>query len=171
MAISQTRTLLSIALVGAALFASAPLLASAQSSTASSQSDLSATIRAELLSDPRTSDLPQAPLDSMVNLLTQSAQKQGVTAHDITWRPVSPVSTFAPEASAGENDCGSLPSYLCALNTAFGLSGSDPWLAIALGIASGLVILVVGLMLQEHHRKIAASAVSQAAAAPPPPQP
>ena len=52
---------------------------------AQASDDLRATIRAQLLSDPRTAGLSEEKLDSMVNLLAEEAQKQGVTASDITW--------------------------------------------------------------------------------------
>jgi hypothetical protein len=119
-----------------------PLIASAQTTP-----DLSATIRAELLSDPRTSSLSAAQLDAMVSLLTQQAQAQGITAEDITWRPqtfsnadVAPVA--APESCAG--------NFTCVMDEAFGFIGPDILIPFALGAASMGLIWILAEMI---HRK------------------
>ena len=140
-----------------ALFALAP---HTFAQSASGSDDLRATIRAELLSDPRTSNLPQAQLDAMVDALTAQAQEQGLTAHDITWRPA-----MTPAENIQADACGSMPSVLCALNRAFGFDGSDPRIPVGLGIVSALLILIIGLMFEMHHRKAAVAA----AAVPPAP--
>ncbi|OGG54198.1 hypothetical protein A3H16_02645 [Candidatus Kaiserbacteria bacterium RIFCSPLOWO2_12_FULL_53_8] len=123
-----------------------------------SSGDLRATIRAELLSDPRTSSLSQAQIEEMVDVLLQEAQKQGVTSHDIQWRP-------APSADPAEDSgsavaCGNVPSILCAMNTAFGFDGSDLKIPIGLAASSILLIVLIGLMIEEHRRRAGAIARS-----------
>ena len=118
---------------------------------AQASDDLRATIRAQLLSDPRTAGLSEEKLDSMVNLLAEEAQKQGVTASDITWRPVSPES-YATPAAVGP--CGRMPAPLCALNRAFGFDGSDSKIPVGLGIASAILLLLIGLTFEmKYHPK------------------
>jgi hypothetical protein len=62
-------------------------------------SDLSATVRAVLLSDPRSSEMSEVELEAMISALTAQAAEQGMTASDIIWQPL-PLETF--EQSSGE---------------------------------------------------------------------
>ena len=122
----------------------APLALHAQTATGSS--DLRATIEAALLSDPRSSGMSQAQFEGMVDALTQQAQRQGVTAQDVGWRPQA-------QPGAAESACGGPPSFLCDLSTAFGFVGADPLISVALGITSALLLFVIGMLLHRlgHH--------------------
>ena len=128
-----------------ALILSAPVLAHAQTN------DLQTTIRAALLTDPRTASLSAPQIDAMVQVLVQEAEKRGVSAHDINWRPQNQ-NTFVAYAAAVET-CGSIPSILCAFNSAFGLDGSDPTIPIGLGITSAIMILIIALMQEMKRRQ------------------
>ena len=124
-----------------------PLATRAQTNQ-TTQNDLRATIRAELLSDPRTSGLTQAQIDAMVDALTQEAQKQGVTSQDIQWRPQQ----VAEEESAPPvaDSCEGTPRFFCAFDMAFGFVGDNPGIAFMLGLASmGLIWLIAHIL---HHR-------------------
>jgi hypothetical protein len=135
------------AFIFATAFSLVPLIIHAQTTT--SQSDLSATIRAELLSDPRTSGLSQTQLDAIVSLLTKQAQSQGITVHDITWRP-QPLqfgSTNAPEAI---DVCAGIPRYLCAFDEAFGFVGPDVLIAYILGVSSMGLTWILAEMIHRH---------------------
>lgn len=114
------------------------------------ENDLQTSIRAALLSDPRTAALSSAEIDAMVDILTEEAEKQGMTSRDIEWRPDTQ-STFTTTSDASAS-CGGIPSFLCALNTAFGFDGSDPTIAIGLGITSAILIVLLGLMLERSRR-------------------
>jgi hypothetical protein len=120
-----------------------PHVAGAQSALSG---DLSATIRAELLSDPRTASLSQAQLDAMVSLLAQKAEMQGITAADITWRPQSPVSSGA--GAAPTESCAG--NFTCIMDEAFGFIGPDTTIPFFLGMASMGLIWVLAEMM---HRK------------------
>ena len=80
---------------------------------ASSDSELRETVRAAILADPRSAQMSEADVDSMVAALAGEAEAQGVTSEDIAWRPQDtpgePASPFlihavlsAPEPLAGE---------------------------------------------------------------------
>ena len=115
------------------------------------QNDLRAVIHAELLGDPRTAGLSQAQLNTMVELLTKQAQKQGVTAHDITWRPQSAQS--GPEGQSGEvmDVCGA-STFFCVIDEAFGLVGPDTTIPFSLGAASmGLIWIIAETLHRRRH--------------------
>lgn len=118
---------------------SVPLFVHAQAA------DLQTSIRAALLRDPRTASLTASQVDAMVQVLAGEAATRGITAQDIDWRPSTAESTFT--TTTGETTCGTIPRVLCTLNTAFGFSGSDPTIAIGLGITSGILVLIIGAML------------------------
>jgi hypothetical protein len=122
-----------------------PFLTHAQTATSS---ELSATIRAELLSDPRTSSLSSAQLDAMVSLLTQQAAAQGVTAHDIQWRPQTFSNSGATPAVQQESCAG---NFTCVLDEAFGFIGPDTLIPFSLGLASMGLIWIIAEMI--HRRK------------------
>jgi hypothetical protein len=129
----------------AVLFAFAPLFVSAQ------ESDLDATIRAALLSDPRSVSLSEAEIDALVSALTEEAERQGVTSYDIAWRP-QPVGGSS-SASWDTSACGNPSGFLCAVSTAFGFTGPDAIIAVALGVVSAILLFVIGMMLYRrgHH--------------------
>jgi hypothetical protein len=128
-----------------------PLLVHAQSAA---QSDLSATIRAELLSDPRTQSLTSTQLDAMVNLLTQKAAEQGLTAKDIMWHPANSFGTSTVDdmtASAQQSsDC--VSGFTCVFDEAFGFVGPDNTIPFVLGAASmGLVWTIAEMIHRRRH--------------------
>lgn len=150
----STRLHAAVTFAVAALFVLAlavPLYTQAQSS------DLRTTIRAALLSDPRTSGLSATQIDAMVEVLAEEAKKRGISSEDIQWRPVSE-QTFSDTSGEEVRSCGNIPSFLCALNTAFGFNGSDPTIAIGLGVTSALLLLIIGLMLERSRRAGVAAA-------------
>ncbi|MDP2648457.1 MAG: hypothetical protein Q8P19_01000 [bacterium] len=140
----------SLAVFAAALLmymvVSLPLAVSAQAAG----EQLRATIRAELLSDPRTSALSPAQLGAMVELLAQSAEREGISSSDITYRPQSleniPVSpTFA-------DVCGNTPAALCVFGVAFGFLGPTYVIPFTLGAASmGLVWILAEMIHRRRH--------------------
>lgn len=129
------------------LFFAAPFFVHAQNA------DLQTTIRAALLSDPRTSGLSAGEIDAIVAVLVGEAQKRGVTSEDIRWRPQSE-SSFSDTGERAQS-CGNIPRFLCALNHAFGFDGSDPTIAIGLGITSAIMILLIALKQEMARRALA----------------
>lgn len=108
--------------------------------------ELQATIRAAILFDPRTAEMSEEEVGAMVAALSEKAASQGVTSHDIAWRPT--------EEQAGESSpCGSIKGFLCTLTDAFGFTGSDLAIPIGLGISSALLLFLIGMLLHRlgHH--------------------
>jgi len=127
-------------------------------SAQTTQDDLRAAIRAELLSDPRVAALTAGQLDSMVNALTNYATKKGLSAHDVAWSP-QPATSFTASAGATSEDSCDQSSFLCRLASAFGFSGTDMTIPIWIGICSAILVLILGAMIEVHRRsspKIAA---------------
>lgn len=117
--------------------------------------DLRATIRAELLSDPRTSSLSQAQIDTLVSLLADEAQKQGITSQDIQWRPQNNERFVAIESAAPEAaECAG--GFLCIMSEAFGFIGADTTIPFTLGAASMGLVWILAEMI--HRRRHPASA-------------
>ena len=110
---------------------------------AQTQDDLRATVRAAILTDPRTAALSETDIEVMVAALTEEAAAQGITSEDITWRP----------QEEGETDaaCGNLPSFFCTLNQAFGFDGSDTAIPIGLAVSSALLLFLIGSILLHQH--------------------
>lgn len=125
----------------ALVFASAPVVTFAQATQ-----DLSSTIRAELLSDPRTSSLSQQQLDALVQVLSQEAQRQGVTAEQILWRPQQ------AEAQQGNvvSELAACDSIACIADQAFGFIGPDTFIAFLLGISAMGLIWILAEMIHRH---------------------
>lgn len=65
--------------IAVAMFAASPLLVRAD--------ELSETIRGVILADPRASSLSPDEIAGLVTRLNEEASGQGMTAHDILWRP------------------------------------------------------------------------------------
>lgn len=127
--------MLKIATICAGAVVALPLIAGAQSL------GLQNAIRAEIMKDPRSADIPPTQIDAMVSALAQTAAAQGVSESDITWKPatrdgVGPVS-----------ECG----FLCTINRIFGFGGDDFTIPIGLGVTSALLILFISMMLHRHH--------------------
>ena len=136
------------------LLVSVPFLVSAQNAS----SDLRATIRAELLSDPRTSSLSEAQIDALVGLLADEAEKQGITSQDIQWRPESSERFVATESAAPQEaaECGG--GFLCTMSEAFGFVGADTTIPFTLGAASmALVWLLAEMIHRRRHPYVSAA--------------
>lgn len=168
----QRITSVSISLLLLVAFA-LPLVTSAQAAN----EDLRATIRAAILSDPRTAQMSEAEVESMVEALSAEAETQGVTSDDIVWRPAEPVQEPVPQEEA--TTCGSMPTFFCTLNEALGLDGSDIAIPIVLGITAALLLFVIGsILLHRHGHHPIAGQIGTTASAPaapvvpaaPPPQ-
>jgi hypothetical protein len=152
---SSARTAHFLAFVITLLLAATPLIARAQTAGAPDAA-LRATIRAELLSDPRTSSLSKAQLDAMVNILTQEAQKQGITSHDITWHPQTSTDFGASGGAAPANTCDGTPAFSCIFDQALGFLGPDTTIPFALGAASmGLVWVLAEMIHRRKHPAVA----------------
>jgi hypothetical protein len=142
----SARTAMAIGLV-AALF----VLFAAPYAIAQSQDDLRGTIRAQLLSDPRTANLSEAELNAMVELLASEAEAQDISSADITWRPQ--VEEPVAEAPVVAYDyCGATPHFLCAFNIAFGFAGTDPTMPFVLGAAAMGLVWVLAEILHRHKK-------------------
>lgn len=134
-----------LAVVGTAValaLSLSPIIASAQ--TADEQ--LSATIRAAILSDPRSQSMTPAEVDEMTAALTRQAESVGMTAEDIVWRPTIGGSTGMDVSQAPMCD-----NFLCNLNNAFGFDGSNYTIPIWLGISSLLLIFIIASVLEYRH--------------------
>lgn len=127
---------------------------------AQGSADLQATIRAALASDPRTNTMSQEALDALAAQLAAGAQSQGMTAHDITWKPIEsqPVSASSPS-------CSVFPQYFCTISESFGFMGGDPTIAIWLG-AIALMFLFIAGELRYLHKKHQREAAARAAMPP-----
>lgn len=112
---------------------------------AQSDTELEATIRTAILSDPRSSQMSEAEIDAMVAVLAEGAKAEGITSEDILWRPQE----IASETESSEA-CG-YAAFLCALNDAFGLTGSAVLIPLLLGITSALLLFVIGSILLHSH--------------------
>jgi hypothetical protein len=114
---------------------------------------LQATIRAEILKDPRSSSLTSAQIDALVAALSSQAQKQGVTAQAIAYRP----GAFVPPTNSNSafgyepGTCTDISSPLCALGQALGFDNPDKEVPIGLWITSVLLIAVIWLMRRNPH--------------------
>ena len=150
---SRTHSLLPLFIL-LALLVSVPFFVSAQNAS----SDLRATIRAELLSDPRTSSLSEAQIDALVGLLADEAEKQGITSQDIQWRPESSERFVATESAAPQEaaECGG--GFLCTMSEAFGFVGADTTIPFTLGAASmALVWLLAEMIHRRRHPYVSAT--------------
>ncbi len=130
-----------------------PVLSRAQTE---SSADLRATIRAELLSDPRTSGLSQAQIDTLVDLLAGEAEKQGITSQDIQWRPQSTERFVAIESAAPQApEC--MGGFLCTMTEAFGFVGADTTIPFTLGAASMALVWLLAEMIHRRRHPLTAS--------------
>lgn len=120
-----------------------PLIARAQSSDA----DLRATIRAEIMKDPRSASMTEAEITAMVNALTKGAEEQGVESRQFSATESS--AAAQPESAPA---CGGMPAFLCTINQSFGFDGSNPVLPIALFATSGLLAFL--LYELKHHIRL-----------------
>jgi hypothetical protein len=134
------RLQISLIIAMLALCAAMPFLVHAQTAE---NNQLRATITAEIMADPRSKDMTQAQIYSLVNALTLQAQEQGLTNSQLTYRPGIQAGTGSTLSS-----CDGLS---CSLAQAFGLDGSIPIIPIALFVLAALFILIYGIMREMGH--------------------
>jgi hypothetical protein len=153
---SRTSARLSLAalatLVLAMMLIAAPWYARAQSDT-SLRGDMNATVKSAILSDPRSQSLSSEEINVIALALTQQAQAQGMTQHDLLWRPAL-AHTVAPldEAAYTGNDCGKVPTVLCGVNRSLGLPGSDMTIVVMLSVLLVLILAATAGYLELQHR-------------------
>lgn len=124
------------------------LFAFASLAAAQENTDLQSTIRAAILSDPRSSQMSGEEIEGLVTVLADEAQSQGVNSEDIAWRPQETVAEGESADAIGA--CG-YPAFLCALNDAFGFTGSPLIIPLLLGVCSALLLFVLGSILLHTH--------------------
>ena len=129
----------------------APSIVGAQESTA----ELRATIRGMILSDPRASSLSQEQIDTVVSILAQEAQAQGMTSQDIQWRPQSS-EQFTANGGAVATPIECRGGFLCTMAEAFGFIGVDATIPFTLGAASMALVWLLAEMI--HRRRHPAQA-------------
>ena len=130
-------------------------------------SDLRESIRAALLSDPRTSALSQVQLDAMVQILYKQAQKQGLTAKDVQLQ--QPAQGQFVSSQNFFNDPCTGAGTLCEMSEALGFIGNDVTIPFYLGMSSmGLIWILAEMM---HRRKYPSIVVPATPSFPPPPPP
>ena len=121
--------------------------ANANSNT-NSNSELRATIFSQLLQDPRTQSLTPVQLNAMVDQLTAEAEKQHVSAQQITWHPRS---DEAASTATEKEECSN--KYLCMFNDAFGFSTADDLSsAVVIGGLALILIILIYLIRRHHHQ-------------------
>ncbi|MBI2030251.1 hypothetical protein HYT05_01370 [Candidatus Kaiserbacteria bacterium] len=130
----------------------APWYASAQNDT-SLRGDMNIAIKSAILSDPRSQSLSLEEINVISLALTQQAQAQGMTQHDLLWRPAL-AHTVAPldEAAYTGNDCGKVPTVLCGVNRSIGLPGSDMTIVVMLSVLLVLILAATAGYLELQHR-------------------
>lgn len=122
--------------------------------SSNSEGDLRVAIQGSVLSDPRSSAIPPAQLNALVDQLVLQAEDQHMTAADILWRPqAAPPEPVA--AGALKGGCGTgWEAYLCQVNRTFGFGGNDPTIPIFLLITSGLLIFIMVEVIAHHRKKL-----------------
>ena len=115
------------------------------------ESDLAATIRAELLADPETASLSEAEMDAMVAALAAQAEEQGLTTQDIEWQPAETASQTqgVPEEA---DTCTGVPGFLCALNESLGFSGGNALIPLWLFISSLALLFILTAMIKIYRK-------------------
>ncbi|MBI5004084.1 hypothetical protein HZC00_03250 [Candidatus Kaiserbacteria bacterium] len=135
----------------ALLLITTPLYLNAQSDL-SLRGDLNSTIKNALLSDPRSQSLSQEELDTLSITLTKNAQTQGMTAHDILWRPTLAHTVTVDEIAGPGSNCGNIPTFLCGVNRSLGLAGSDVTIMVLLGVFVAIILAVTAGYFELQHR-------------------
>jgi hypothetical protein len=136
----------------ALLLVAAPHYLHAQSGT-NLQGDMGMAIKSAILSDPRSQSLSSEEINAIAYALTQQAQAQGMTQHDLLWRPAL-AHTVAPldEAAYTGNDCGKVPTVLCGVNRSLGLPGSDMTIVVMLSVLLVLILAATAGYLELQYR-------------------
>ena len=135
-----------LAIVALAIGLALPLAVLAQSS------ELEASIRAELLKDPRSAEMSAADLDALVSILAREAGAEGVSSEDIEWRAEKAMPEIVIQGeSAPAPVCDGFPAFFCTVHDAFGFDGSNFIIPMGLLITSGLLWFLL-YELRHHHR-------------------
>lgn len=117
---------------------------------AQSNAELEATIRAAILSDPRSAEMTEAEIDAMVVALVEEAAATGMSSEEISWRPEVPA-PWADTADQAPAETCAYSAFLCALNDAFGFSEFPFLIPFMLVITSAILLFVIGSILLHHH--------------------
>lgn len=150
----QTRLIqtLCVAFALALMMIATPLYLNAQSDL-SLRGDLNSTVKSAILSDPRSQSLSSEEVNAIAYALTQQAEAQGMTQHDLLWRPAL-AHTVAPldEVAYTGNECGKVPTVLCGVNRSLGLPGSDMTIVVMLSVLLVLILAATAGYLELQHR-------------------
>ncbi|MDR3570905.1 MAG: hypothetical protein P4L81_01760 [Candidatus Pacebacteria bacterium] len=126
-----------------AVLASIIMFANSAHAQTASLDQLRATIKTEIMADPRSQTMSSAQINALVNALTTQAQKQGLTTAQLTYRP-----EVQSAPSTGVTQCSDLS---CSLAQAFGLDGSLPIIPVALIVLAVLFIATYSVMREMGH--------------------
>lgn len=131
-----------------------PFIANAQATV----DPLRAAIWTSLLSDPRSANIPPAQMQLLVDQLAQKAEAQNMSVQDILWRPAANQEAAAVVATLGCEQ--GVVGYICSFNQAFGFSGTNYTVPLALLVTSGLLIVIIWEMIVHRRKKLAIIAAS-----------
>jgi len=140
---SALRTALACTVIALALV---PLSTGAQTAA---QDSLRATIKAEIMADPRSSGMSQAQINAMVDSLAVEAQKQGITAQDLTAPRPQVAQQQEAAAPPVTQACGA--GFFCTIDEAFGFLGSDSTIPVVFFIICALFVLIFSIMREMGH--------------------
>jgi hypothetical protein len=118
---------------------------SVHAQTAAGSADLSATIRAAILKDPRARSLSPDQINTIVNALTSQAKSSGLSAQSIAWRPGE-----LPTSGESLLICTNEPQSLCAFERMFGISNPDAATPV-IGLVLLTLVVIVGIVLALFH--------------------
>ena len=121
-----------------------------------SSSDVRAAIRSELANDPRTAGFSETQINAMVDILLAQAQKDGLSASDITWQPQQAETFDTEEGTATNETVGPCDSagVLCKFSEAFGFVGPLSIIPFILGATSMALIWIFAEMLHKHRMRM-----------------
>ncbi len=143
MRIAFSRAIVGVIAAVTALFS----LASVAHAQNAASDSLRATIKSEIMADPRSRTLTEAQIYTLVDSLAVQAMKQGTTAQNIAWRPYIPQQEQF--VSGQTQSCG--VDFLCTIDYAFGFLGGDYTIPVALLILCTLFIFIFSLMREHGH--------------------
>lgn len=118
------------------------------------QDQMHATIMAALLSDPRTSSVPPAQLQALVNVLAEEASTQGLNAQDIKWQTAAVAASFGDAREQKQAQCMGIFPGLCPFSDAFGFTGNDAAVPLILFGTSGLLLFLLYEIIRHHRKKL-----------------
>ncbi len=145
----MTRSLSRVSLLVLLIIAMMPFVAFAQEQ----ESALHATVRAEVMKDPRAAAMPAAELEAMIDALAKGAEEQGMTSEDFQQRSNQP--DFVPAPNPREQSsmpaCDGMPQFICTIENSFGFDGSNTIIPVGLLVTSGLLWFLL-YELKHHHK-------------------